>query len=58
MANLACCCNCQRTTRHNLVDGDGSHPLCGLCIVVLVGDVERVGTSLNLMVTSRSDVTR
>lgn len=59
MANLACCTNCQRTTRcHALIDDDGSYPMCALCIVVLLADVESIGNTLSLMVTSPSEVTR
>jgi hypothetical protein len=59
MPIFACCSECERTTRcHNLIEAAGRYPICGPCLVVLVADVEREGSSISLIVTYPAEVAR
>jgi hypothetical protein len=54
MGTVEHCTNCgqPRAHLHVLLDGDGAHARCGGCLIQLVADVERVGTTIAVSVVA------
>lgn len=44
------CPHCGQPTHFVLLDDDGAHPLCGLRLIELAADVDRVGSRLTVWV--------
>lgn len=46
------CTRCPQPGVHVLLDGDGGHVFCDLCVIQLLADVQRAGTHLVFSVES------
>lgn len=43
------CSSCHDSTVHRAIDEHGSQPMCGLCLLVLIGALTRSGVPVTLV---------